>query len=168
MFPNMTLFCIKKLFIIVLLEFLQLSHSTFHRCQDMYKSLNWINIKYWQSFQRLTMIFSPFFYHWFYWLLLLLHIFKKNFKLTGLTTQNGRRNWTWNWSLLKMKVYPWQFWLGPMSSCFRCRSILFERNDLEIKTETAKQDIGLHMTFSAFRFAVCTFESLSFLQYCMF
>jgi len=40
-----------------------------------------------------------------------------------------------------------------------------ERNDLEIKMEEAKQDTGLYITFSLFRFAVCMSGSPHFLQY---
>ena len=42
-----------------------------------------------------------------------------------------------------------------------------QMNDIEIKIEKAKQDIGLHITFSAFRFALWMLESPGFLQYCM-
>lgn len=45
---------------------------------------------------------------------------------------------------------------------------IIERNDMEIKMEKAKQDIGLHITFYLFRYEVSMFESPSFLQYCMF
>lgn len=45
---------------------------------------------------------------------------------------------------------------------------IIERNDLEIKMEEAKQDTGLHIKFSVFRFAVCMFGFSSFLQSYMF
>lgn len=45
---------------------------------------------------------------------------------------------------------------------------IIERNHLEIRMEEEKQDTGLHITFSAFRFTLCMFESPSFLQYYMF
>jgi hypothetical protein len=45
---------------------------------------------------------------------------------------------------------------------------IIERNDLELTLEEAKQDTGLHITFSVFIFVACMFESLSFLQYFMF
>jgi len=97
-------------------------------------------------------------------------LFKYNFRLAGPTSQNGRRNWIWNWSLLIMQgvAYPWQFWLWPMTSSFSCRNVLLKRNDLEIKMEKAKQNISLHITFFVFRFLVCMFESPSFSPYCMF
>jgi len=41
---------------------------------------------------------------------------------------------------------------------------IIEKNNLEIKMEEAKQDIGLYITFSLFRFAVCMFGSPHFLQ----
>ena len=43
------------------------------------------------------------------------------------------------------------------------RKCIIERNDLEIKMEKAKQDIGLHITFYLFRYEVSMFESPSFI-----